>query len=35
MQPIRAIRRSFPDAAITVLTHAGAVLNSQEMFKYL
>ena len=35
MQPIRAIRRSFPGAGITVLTHAGAILNAGEMLEHL
>ena len=35
VQPIRAIRQSFPDAEIAVLTHAGAVLNSDTMLRHL
>ena len=35
VQSVRAIQKSFPAAGITVLTHAGAALNSEELFRHL
>ena len=35
LEPIRAIRQAFPNAGITVLTHAGAALNAEDMLRHL